>query len=358
MPFDSQTYQVLIASPSDLGEERQTVRDVINDWNADHASAESVVLLPVMWESQVTPTAGVRPQSAINTQIVQDADILIGMFWTKLGTSTGVAASGTVEEIDQFVETRRPTLLYFSARPVNPSAIDTKQLDQLREFKSETYNRALVGGFASLDELRRILSRDLLNQVRAMHASQQRGPVQELDLADRLTGLIRMHREHNITLEEFARYRELIGLETVAAPFPPDPLTPGEVGPNGYPVGYSDTGDKVEWLPSDDPDAPDDWPMILRRSDNAISEAHAEHWDKVWYGRHMSWRYRLESGEEELSEVMQPIFERAKMAADRIERQYGKENLGFNDFERGLVSGRLSALAWIQGMEWHESLDT
>src|SRR5271157_4737129 len=28
----------------------------------------------------------------------------LGIFWTKLGTSTTVAGSGTVEEIDQFVE--------------------------------------------------------------------------------------------------------------------------------------------------------------------------------------------------------------------------------------------------------------
>jgi hypothetical protein len=29
--------------------------------------------------------------------------MLIGMGWTKIGTSTDVAESGTVEEIDQFI---------------------------------------------------------------------------------------------------------------------------------------------------------------------------------------------------------------------------------------------------------------
>ncbi len=151
MPFDSQTYRVLIASPSDLSEERQAAREVILEWNVLHASAESVVLLPVMWETHMTPTSGVRPQSAINDQIVLDADILIGMFWTKLGSNTGVAASGTVEEIDQFAAARKPALLYFSSRPIDPSTIDTTQLQHLREFKSEMYARALVGGFASIN---------------------------------------------------------------------------------------------------------------------------------------------------------------------------------------------------------------
>jgi hypothetical protein len=81
MPFNSVTYRVLIASPSDLDEERRAVRDAVNDWNAQSSVSENVVLLPVMWESHVHPQTGVRPQDAINRQIVDTSDILIGMFW-------------------------------------------------------------------------------------------------------------------------------------------------------------------------------------------------------------------------------------------------------------------------------------
>ena len=52
----------------------------------------------------------------LNDQLVDRCDILVGMFWTKLGTSTGVAASGTVEEIDRFVAAGKPAMLYFSRR--------------------------------------------------------------------------------------------------------------------------------------------------------------------------------------------------------------------------------------------------
>jgi hypothetical protein len=41
-------------------------------------------------------------------ELVQTSDILVGMFWTKMGTNTGVAESGTVEEIDQFVAAAKP----------------------------------------------------------------------------------------------------------------------------------------------------------------------------------------------------------------------------------------------------------
>jgi hypothetical protein len=72
---------------------------------------ESVVLLPVRWETHARPAAGVRVQGEINQQFVRDSDVVVGMFWTKLGTPTGVADSGTVEEIDLFVETNKPAML-------------------------------------------------------------------------------------------------------------------------------------------------------------------------------------------------------------------------------------------------------
>src|SRR5256885_16890523 len=108
MSFKSEPYKVLIAPPSDLVEERQVATEAVNDWNAQHAAAESVVLLPVKWETHATPRAGVRPQGVINRQLVHGCDILVGMFWTKLGTSTGEAESGTIEEIDQFVAAGKP----------------------------------------------------------------------------------------------------------------------------------------------------------------------------------------------------------------------------------------------------------
>src|SRR5713101_9911205 len=168
MPFKSETYRVLIASPSDLTEERQAATEAVNEWNAQHAVAESVVLLPVKWETHATPQSGVRPQEAINRQLVRECDILIGMFWTKIGTSTGVAESGTVEEIDQFVGAGKPALLYFSSRAIDPNKIDLKQHKKLKSFKVATYKKALTGHFSGVDELRQTLLRDLMHQIREL----------------------------------------------------------------------------------------------------------------------------------------------------------------------------------------------
>ena len=141
MSFKAETYRVLIASPSDLVEERLAASEAVGEWNAQHAASELVVLLPVTWETHGRPQSGIRPQEALNRQLVSDCDILIGMFWTRLGSSTGVADSGTVEEVDKFVTAGRPALLYFSSRPIDPNKIDIRQHKKLKAFKSSTSNK-------------------------------------------------------------------------------------------------------------------------------------------------------------------------------------------------------------------------
>src|SRR3984957_15992377 len=212
MPSKAEIYCVLIASPSDLPEEREVATRAVHEWNDQHAVAEAVVLLPVKWETHAIPESGVRPQAAINRQLVTGSDILVGMFWTKIGTSTGVAESGTVEEIDQFVAAGKPALLYFSSRAIDPEKIDLKQFKKLKTFKVSTHKKALTGRFSSVEELRQKILRDLVHQVRELRPNRASRRLRKLDEAFQLTELIRIQRENKITPEDYLRYSELLRL--------------------------------------------------------------------------------------------------------------------------------------------------
>ena len=123
-----------------------------------------------------------------------------------------------------------------------------------------------------------------------------------------------------------------------------------EVGPNGYKTGYDDEGNFVEFLPDEENEG-EISPMILRRSDEAISAMYQEYWDMVWWNRH---QYRHQKTRTKCTGRDGIGCE----AAARIEKQYGRENLGWNDIDWGVLQGKLSALAWVMGSEWEGSMDT
>lgn len=147
MPFTATVVRVLIASPSDVIEERKALREAIWRWNDEHASTTHVVLLPIGWETHSRPELGDHPQALIDRQVVADTDVVIGVFWTRLGTPTPDADSGTVHEIQHAQEGGKHVLLYFSNRPVVPESVDPDQLRAVHKFKKEAQSWGLIDTF-------------------------------------------------------------------------------------------------------------------------------------------------------------------------------------------------------------------
>jgi hypothetical protein len=144
---------VLIASPSDVGEERDAVTAAIYDWNAGHTEITGILLQPIKWETHSYPESGDRPQALLNRQIVDRADFVIGIFGNRVGTPTGIADSGTIEEIEQFRTVGKHVDLYFSDADV-PRNVDRKQLDAVEKYRKEREEDSKYDTFKSSVELR------------------------------------------------------------------------------------------------------------------------------------------------------------------------------------------------------------
>ena len=156
----AEVLNILIASPSDVTEERDVVEKLLHAWNASHFESMGVMLHPVRWESHAYPASGERPQAIINKQIVESGDILIGIFGYRLGTPTGEAQSGTIEEIEEFRKAGKYVALYFSTADV-PRSVDRAQLQALEAYKKERQKDTLYFEFKDTSALRDHLTRQL-----------------------------------------------------------------------------------------------------------------------------------------------------------------------------------------------------
>ncbi|MEO4026548.1 OST-HTH/LOTUS domain-containing protein [Chromobacterium vaccinii] len=161
MSFNASVYRILIASPGDVADERAVIPEIVNEWNAVSAYSTKIILMPIKWEVNTTPLLGGRPQQVINDQIVKDADLLVGVFWTRIGTKTGMAESGTAEEIQQFVDSGKPVMLYFSQSPIDPEKIDIEQFGALKKFKEKMRTKGLTETYSGLVDFRHKFTRQL-----------------------------------------------------------------------------------------------------------------------------------------------------------------------------------------------------
>ena len=191
MSYSAVVYKVMIASPSDVSAERSIVREVLSEWNVVNADVRRQVLLPIGWETHTVPEMGDRPQALINKQILHDCDLLVGVFWTRIGTATGEYASGTVEEIEEHIKTGRPTMLYFSSAPVLPDSVDADQYRRLKEFKLSCQSRGLYEPYGDVQDFRTKLYRQLQLKVNRdayfRTAAEPTGPPTILELEPRPT---------------------------------------------------------------------------------------------------------------------------------------------------------------------------
>ena len=133
-------FKCFIASPSDTEEERAIVDTVFSKINKTLGEHLGFRAEPKKWEDNARPSFGTDGQDVINTQVLHDYKIFIGIMWNKFGTPTPRAGSGTEEEFDQAYTRFRDKedveiMLYFNDQPEPSSSLDLDQVQKIRDFK-------------------------------------------------------------------------------------------------------------------------------------------------------------------------------------------------------------------------------
>lgn len=126
----------------------------------------------VRWETHGYPGVGQDPQDVLNRQLPDDPDIFIGLMWSRYGTETKRAGSGTEEEFNRALErhSRDPgsvrIMFYFKDAPLAPSAIDPEQLRRVTQFRTSLGSEGtLYWTFRTLEDFEQLLRIHLSRQI-------------------------------------------------------------------------------------------------------------------------------------------------------------------------------------------------
>lgn len=122
-------FRIMIASPGDVKKERQEVINAIHLWNANNSERESVILQPLTWEIDVSRGEAEDGQKLIDTQILQRSDLVVGIFWKKLGRKSSAAISYTVGELKDHINSGKQAVIFFKDPPKSKNK---EELDSIR----------------------------------------------------------------------------------------------------------------------------------------------------------------------------------------------------------------------------------
>ena len=147
--------RVFVASPRDVQEERSRMPKVVESLNRTLGKMFDVVIELWRWEADAPPAAG-EPQALINPEL-DEADIVVVIFWNRFGTYTQTGATGTEEEVVRSMERwkrigRPQVMMYFCQRLSLLDRDALRQRDKVLAFRERVESLALTVDYEEISE--------------------------------------------------------------------------------------------------------------------------------------------------------------------------------------------------------------
>jgi hypothetical protein len=161
--------RVVVVSPGDVARERVVAQTVVDELNRTVAADRGCWLSLWRWEIDARPGMHLQgPQGLIDELMhIQDADVVVGVFWKRFGTPIGAADSGTEHELRRawaaWREQGSPeVMVYFCTRAYSPKTPEElAQWQRVLEFQQALPEQQLWWRYASVATFERLLREHL-----------------------------------------------------------------------------------------------------------------------------------------------------------------------------------------------------
>jgi hypothetical protein len=164
---DADGFRIFLASPSGLDQYRRAARETFEHVRLTIASPRAIDFDPIGWED--IPAGFGRPQGVINAKL-DECNVLIGILGKQLGTPTGEAESGFVEEYERMAARARAgepvSIRIYPLRLADEDLADPgDKLKSVLSFRDQLYRDVLVTEVGGVKDFALRLYRDLVALV-------------------------------------------------------------------------------------------------------------------------------------------------------------------------------------------------
>jgi hypothetical protein len=153
--------QLALCGPGDVSAESKIAQEVIEAWNQVNRDTLNCEIRAVHWSTDAVPSMRARGQQVINWELIDNADLVVAIFWRRLGTPTGLHESGTAEEVRRAQARDIEVMVYFSNIEDVRTEPDPEQWEKLQAFRSQAMEAGLVWTFRARSEFRKLFAQHL-----------------------------------------------------------------------------------------------------------------------------------------------------------------------------------------------------
>ena len=161
MPTVTLQINVFVSCPEDVEKEKQITKEVCE--SLSKINYPHIQVKVIEWKTDAVPLiTGEGPQTVINSQIKEDYDIYIGIFWKRFGDKQS-GRTPTEEEFEKalkrYKNSRKPLIsVYFKKDPFYPSTkYDNEQFGAVLDFQERIKALGLYGEFKESEFQNKVL---------------------------------------------------------------------------------------------------------------------------------------------------------------------------------------------------------